>query len=405
MSTWRLTLHERPYTAAPWEETLIAELTDARSRQLTQELNKAAQLTFTMDGRAPAAALIQELAHEVIAWRDAVPYFRGIVGQAEDELTEQSHVTVFTCHDYVAMLARRYLTAPLDYENVAQDDIVAGLVGVASGMHTSSGTSLAPGSWLPLTVTPVNQDGTPRAAGTSPVRVRQYAGQSVIGDLVDQLAHVINGFDYDARPAWADAGGGTTTDHLRVFYPYQGIDRTGPGDVVLEYGGALAALTRSVTSADYGNYVRVIGNNASSDPLAPQLYAEDWNADANNVGQVPVGLWQNIDSGADVTDVTTLAQQAAGDLNLSGVLIPSYSATLREGTYREGIFNMGDSVPLVVKSGRLDVSGSLVRIIGLVFDITDDGAENVGLTLGRPLNTLVDMMRGTEADVNALLRR
>ena len=403
MTVWRLTLHHRPFTAAPWEETLISELPGARSRRLERELNKPAQLTFTMDGRAPATALVTELVHEVIAWRAGVPYFRGIVGQAEDQITEQGHTVNFTCHDYLAMLNRRYLTHAIDFENWNQDDIVTNLLYWAStNMQTSGGATLAPGSFLPLAVRALNPDGTARAAGVSPSRIRVYSAQSNVGELVDQLAHVINGFDYDARPAWLDAEGGTTEDWLRVFWPQQGTTR-GP---VLEYGGAVSSLTRTVASDTYGNYVRVIGNNESTDPLAPQIYAEqvEWDQ-ANNVGAVPIGLWQDIDTGADVTDTTTLQEVADGHLDLSGVLIPSYSVELREGVYQEGIFDIGDSVPLVVKSGRLDVGPEPVRILGMSFEPTDDGAENVGLTLGRAPTSLVDMMRATEADVNALARR
>ena len=150
--------------------------------------------------------------------------------------------------------------------------------------------------------------------------------------------------------------------------------------------------------------MRVIGNNASADPAAAQKYSEASNADANNVSVLPVGLWQAIDQGADVTDQSTLDSQAAGDLNRSGVLVPSYTLGLRAGTYHEGTVNIGDTVPLVIRSGRLNVSSS-VRVLGLAFDIGEDGQEDVEVTVGRPLTTLADMLAGTAADVNALARR
>ena len=122
------------------------------------------------------------------------------------------------------------------------------------------------------------------------------------------------------------------------------------------------------------------------------MFSEAWNDDADDVTVVPVGLWQRAESASDVSIQSTLDDQAAGDLAYSGVLIPSYTLGLRPGTYHEGFVNMGDTVPLVIRSGRLDVTGS-VRVVGFAFDIGEDGAEDVTLSVGRPLTSLVDMMR------------
>lgn len=110
------------------------------------------------------------------------------------------------------------------------------------------------------------------------------------------------------------------------------------------------------------------------------------------------------ENAADVSVGTTLDQQALGWLNQKGVLIPSYTLGLRPGAYRDGSINMGDTVPVVIASGRLDVTTSL-RVVGITFKIGDDGEEDVELAVGRPLTTLVDMLAGTAADVDALARR
>ena len=399
---WRLTLHRRAFSDVGWQSTLISELPGAYGRQLVQAWNAPAQFTFTLPGRTAAALLVSELQTDVIAWRynaatgTDVPYFRGVVGQSEDQLTEQEHVVTFTCHDYAAMLARRYVTRALAYNNVDQDAVAADLLAKAhTSLLSGSLTNMLPGSWLPLTVQQVNGDGSPRAAMSGQLRIRNYAAQASYGELLAQLGAVQNGFDWDVVPQ-ARYGPGTTGDYLRVFYPTQGVARGEPW----EYGGAIATVTRSTNSADYGNYVRVVGNTAA----ATGIYSEAFNADANNVGVTPIGLWQAIDSAADVSLQATLDQQAAGDLNRSGVLVPSYSLGLRAGAYHEGAVNIGDTVPLVIKSGRLNVNAS-VRVLGLTFDIGDDGQEDVKVTVGRPLTTLADMLAGTQADVNALARR
>jgi hypothetical protein len=402
---WRLTLHRRSFAAYAWPaDTSIVELTGARSRRLELGWNEPAKLTFTVDGRSPAAAYIQELTTDVYAWRwddtagaDRL-LFRGVVAQSEDTVSEQSHAVNLTCHDYLAVMIRRFLTAGADlvYTATDQDDIVADLARRASaGMAAGNGTTFAPGSQLPLAVSRVNPDGTARAAKSGQVRDRTYAGQTSIGQAITDLAAVINGFDVDVRPA-ADTDG---LDYLRVFYPSRGVGRT---DTPLVYGSSVAAFTRSVNSSEYANYVRVMGETPSS---GPQLYAEAWNADANDVGRAPVGLWMDGENASDVNQLATLQQKAAGDLASSGVLVPSYTLTLRPGWYRPGYPNLGDTVPLVLRTGRLDVSAT-VRVLGLAFAISDDGAgEDVDVTVGRPARTLTALFRDTRRDIDALARR
>jgi hypothetical protein len=100
----------------------------------------------------------------------------------------------------------------------------------------------------------------------------------------------------------------------------------------------------------------------------------------------------------------TLAQRAQGDVALSGVLTPVYTLTLRPGTYTFGAFGIGDTLPLIVNSGRLAVN-TTVRILGITWNVGDDGQEDVTLTVGRPPTTLANLLAANNRDVNALNRR
>lgn len=405
---WRLTLHNRQFADVAWGTTMIAELSDARSRQLEQSLNSPAQLTFVLPGNSPAASLIKELSQDVILWRWSesagrdVAYFRGIVSHSEDELSEQTHTVTFTCHDYLAMMQRRWTTALWNFHQTEQDAIVSSFWQWSTRVSTSNGTSLQPGSYLPFRPWTVNPDGSRRSIPSGQLRDRNYIAAQNIGTLLDDLAHVIGGFDYDIVPGWRfDTA--QTWDYLRIFYPSQGIDRT--SQFVLEYGGAVSTLTRTIDSSAYANYQWLIGGVPDGSPDGtPPLFGEHWNADANNVTVTPVGLWSNVDNASDVVLQSTLDEQSQGALDISGVLIPQYTAVLRPGFYREGLLNMGDTVPLVVNSGRLHVEDS-IRIMGITFDIGDDGQEDVSLTLGRSAFSLIDLLRNQAADVNALARR
>jgi hypothetical protein len=420
---WRVMLVTRMFTLDTggvngWSLRVLSELTGARSRVLTQQWNQSAQFIFTMDGDDPATAMVSELATDVVVlrWNEYagygyVPVFRGIVAQSEDEISD-SHVVNFTCHDYLAMLQRRFYTSPnlWNFTNVDQDSIAAQLLSYASAVPSGSGsTSFSPGSFLPLVAYNVNPDGTSRSVASGQVRVRAFTGQSNIGELLDDLAHVIQGFDYDTVP-WASGMPNLQRDPVRIFYPSQGVSRS---DVTLVFGstdlGGVASLTRSVNSADYANYQRVLGNNGDSDTSTPQLFSEAWNSDANNVTVNPVGLWQAADNAADVNQQATLDQQAQGNLALSGLLVPSYSLNLAPNAYRWGFPNMGDTVGLVVQSGRLNVTSlppaGGVRVVGITYTIGDDGQEDVDLTVGRPSTQLFNPLIQSSRDVNALARR
>jgi hypothetical protein len=170
---------------------------------------------------------------------------------------------------------------------------------------------------------------------------------------------------------------------------------------VLNFPGTITALTRSLTSADYSNYWRTVGNNQTADQTAPQLYGEAWTTDAFNLG---TGVWMTGDQDTDQYATAYLGQIAQGRLNVGSVLVPTYTLTLRAGFYYRGAFNIGDTVPVVIQSGRLNVSTSL-RVLGITYEPTDDGDEKVTVTVGRAPTTLADLLGEQAADVRALSRR
>jgi hypothetical protein len=329
----------------------------------------------------------------VIAWRwdDTqgfdVPMFRGIVGQSEDQIAD-AHVVTFTCHDYAAMLGRRFNQAAIAITSADQDDIVNTLLTAATSgqTHGTGNTPFGAASYLPLARMLCNPDGTTRGLSAT-LRQRNYNAQTAMLQAVGDLAAVQGGFDFDVLPIGMPDH---QTDALRVFYPSQGVTRSSP---VLNYGGTVAAVTRTIASDDYANYVRYVGNNVWGD------YA---NADASGT---TVGEWARPENASDVTIAATLVEQAAGEVMYLGVLTPAYTVTLRPGVYYAGLFNMGDTLPLVIKSGRLNIPGTPARVISLTFDIGDDGNEDVAVGLGRPVKPLTALIGRNATDIDALARR
>jgi hypothetical protein len=411
---WRFTLHARTFSQATgdcptWRDTMLAQLDGARGRRLDQLWNQSAQAVFTLDGHDPAAALIQELGTELYAWRwddttgADVCFFRGVITQSEDQISEQAHVVTFTAWDYLKLLDRRRMAATVQTVMNAWDQDALADWAVRDSWY---GGTYAPGSNLPLLVGMVDPAGAARLS-SGVLRDRTYPGSSYYGQLFADLARVSGGFDYDVLPEPRTLGLGLANaygplplgvDAVRVFYPRQGVTRT---DMALVYGSNVSTVTRAVSSADYANNIRTLGNNGSANPAAAQLYADASNTDAS--GTV-VGLWQDVQNAADVTIAATLSDQAAGALALEGVLTPTYTLGLRPGTYTPGSPNMGDTVPLVVQSGRLNVN-TTVRVVGISYDIGDDGNTDVALTVGRPRVDLGQVLNATQRDVDALARR
>jgi hypothetical protein len=395
---WRLTLHKRPFTPATLASTIIAELADARGRRLEQAWNTPAMLTFTLDGRSQSAALIEELVHDVVAWRwddqtgQEFAVFRGTITQSEDQLTTENHVTTYTCHDYAATLTRRLLTSTYTVTARDQDLIAGDLLSRATAVSMSSGASLSPACFLPIGLLACNPDGSLRGL-SGQNRDRTYYGSQNIGTALDDLAKITNGFDYDVAPSAVD-----DHDSLRIFYPQQGVTRT--GGIALQYGSTVATVTRSVNSADYANYVRVLGNNQSANPT-PQFYGE---AAAAGAATTPAGIWMLADDAADVTVAAALGEKAVGDIALNAILVPHYTLGLAPGAYSWGNPNMGDTVPLIIQSGRLDVN-TTVRVLGIAYDIGDDGQEDVTLTVSRPATRFSDFFNRSAQDIKSLARR
>lgn len=405
---WRLTLHKRAYAANldPVLDLFLAEVMDWRSLNLVQKLNYAAQLVFALDGTSAAASLIEELTTDVVAWRwdevsgKDIAVFRGLVAQAVDSLSETVDTVTFTAHDYETMTGRRLLGGGVSYQQLDQDSLVSSLLNLAQTVpYTSYGESLLPGSYFPLTVDPCYPDGSQSRPLSGQLRDRAYAAQTDLEQAFEELAAVQGGFDWDVVPGLRYTS--HVNDQLRIFYPNQGVDRP---DVVLEYGGSVASLTRSTNSADFANYWRVIG--ASSDPTdstAPPLWSDAIDPSATDVVTYPQGLFMSGDNASDVTIQATLDQKAQGDLAAS-FLEPAYTLGLTPGAYSWGNPNMGDTVRLIVNAGRLDEDTS-TRVVGITYDAGDAGQEDVTLALGRASLIFPDLFTAQKRDINALARR
>jgi hypothetical protein len=216
--------------------------------------------------------------------------------------------------------------------------------------------------------------------------------------MIDQLAAVINGFDWGCEPTNPGQGVGGYPCQPYVWFPNRGVAKT----FTAEYGSTLSHLTRTVDSTTFANWVRNDGQPASGG-------AALWVSSAGDVVTNPQlhaeGLWPEGISNPSTTNTTTLQQQSDGRLGLDSILTPSYALTLVPNAWQaKSDAWLGDTIGVRVVSGRLNVN-TTARIIQVDITVDDEMVETVTPTVARAVATLGDVLSDTQSQLDALSRR
>ena len=336
----------------------LTDLRGARNIKAKFRLNEPSSLSWTLPHSDPACAMLTELSTDVTLWRNGVRLERCRVGSTSDDLNADTGTATYAALDYRALLSRRILPMNLlgpewVFTQVDQSAIAWRLVELAQTRGVWGQILGAPsGSWLGLT----------RGLGqtTGVLRDRTYLEGQEVGEKIQQLSDVINGFDWAISP----------TGDFDVYYPRRGVPRS----FVAHWGSNVAAVSRTVDASHYATIVRQSGADD-----VPSQYAV-----VEDVDERPGGSWHVQVGDPDVLEESTLVEKAQAELE-ARQLIPSYSLTLAPGTWRgpENLW-LGDTLRLVVQSGhRLNVDTD-VRVIEIEVDVGDDGGETVRLICDRP---------------------
>lgn len=351
-------------TIDPTGWTEQSDLTAATAKKLTVYLDQPHEITFDMNGMHPEALLIGELFCDVIAYHDngdgtgPVKQVRARVGPTSDTADGTSITTNYKALSYRELLGRKILydgDSILTYAATVaqtQENIAWNLIAAAQGR--TNGT---------LGIT----RGTPAASSGVSV-IHPFEAGMVVGEQVAQVAATDTGFDWDIGPDLV----------YMTYYPLRGRT-TLAGQFPLDYGGSVASFTRSVEPADYANAVRVSGgtpDGGSAPTPSAQTSAEV------TAGTAVQGRWERQLSDQDLLTTALVAKRATKLLSDAQVLQPTYSMTLTPGMWT-GPADMwlGDTVPVLIQAGRLNVDTSL-RVTSMEFGIGDDGDDKVTVTLG-----------------------
>ena len=338
-------------------------LTRAQDRRYTARLTDNSDLSFSINGRTPQAAAITELrtdVHLLFTGEDGETQIldRLRVGSTRDSIEDASHTVEVTCLDYRAVLERRILygTDTLVFTGEDQTDIAWSLINSTQN-HAAGDLGIRKGIITDF---------------TGVTRDRTYEAGDSIGQRIQELSEVLDGFDWDILPE------GASGLAFRAWYPQRGSQR----GVVLILGGMVASLTREVNPSDYANAIRYTG--AAGDDENPGPTPVEREAGYLSLEGYPEGRWDAVFGDDSLTTQAALEDRAQWQLAQSQVVTPVYTVRLKRGAWKgpDHIW-LGDTVQLVVPSGRLDVT-TQQRVYEIAIDMDGDGGESVELTLGGP---------------------
>lgn len=336
MAIWKYVL-----SGPPPSGTELQELRAAYGRRLTLRIDGVSDAQYTVHGRDPEAAIVTQLATDLIIYRDSTKVFRGRVITETDDLSGDDHYCQFSAINYRGMLGKRFV-------GVAGKDFTTIDVGAIAFTLISDSQALTGGNWG---IT----DGAGASAGV--VHTIHYDPGSNIQEMLNNLGHrATGGFEWDIDPVMA----------FNRYYPTRG-SATG---AILDFGGVVAKVHRALQSTDFANAVILTGDQVTTPTRSV----------SGSVGTDPQGLWETFAGYPDIKEQATLATRATWALSVTNTIRPTWTVTLDVGKWDPGTMGLGDTVKLVVITGRLSVS-ALHRIIEINISIGNDGDEAVTLGL------------------------
>lgn len=356
MAHWQFIVTRTPTAGG----AAVAELTAARTRRLSWGLDEPAKVSWTIPGRHPQTALIEEMETDLVVARDGVALFRGRINTSDDTLSENVHTCTFAATDYRGVLDRRIIWpgSTIQFTQVDQAAIAQRLITDTQALG-SLGINVG-------------------AATTGVKRDRTYEVGAEVGDLIGNLGRVAGGFDWDISP----------TLDLRIWYPARGD--TAP-NFVAEHGRNVWALRRTVSSTDFANALRYSG-------------ADTLTAVTRTIAPGPEGRWERQYGDPDIVNASTLNETADGALAAVSTIEPSYAVTLRQGGWNPDLVWLGDVIRLVARSGRLDLN-TTSRVVGVEIDLGESGEEEVRLQLDRYRFNFTERLADYQYRLDKLERR
>lgn len=385
--------------------SVVRELNAGSSRRVTFNLSEAHEASVTIDGFDPAAREIVELSTDLYVFRRRATgqprelLYRGRIGKTADACSADGHEVTVPSISYKGVLKRRLLMTGFSSANSAYT--VGDSSGTGRGQRWNQVDQMQIAWELVDGIQQLaNGDlGIVNGIGQSSGKLRDRTFQmgDSIAEQLDSLSDVIDGFDWDITPTYTNGASGLRLDR---WYRERGIVR----NEVLAYlqsGSNLLSVQRQVDSSDFANAIRSKGRAPESsgsvqgvEPAPVERYATPG----------PEGRWDKLFD-EDSTTAAGLAERADWRVADASLIRPSYTVELKPGVWRgPDHFWLGDTVKLVVQSGRLNVQTD-VRVQTIDIAIDDNGDEQVSVTLGYPKKDFRSKMSEIDRRLARLERR
>lgn len=325
----------------------LGELKQARQKQLTIELNRPGSLSFTLPIADRDAYLVDPVRTCVLAYRDNILIWSGPVWIVAEKLIEEQ--VQVTCLGWSEILFHRLIQpsqAPVTYSSVDAGTIAQNLLAFANAQGQTP--ALAPSS-------------TFISAGTTTASITRtitYTSLQNIGQAIQQLSDIENGFDFYITPG---------TRVMDIYYPRLGVDQTGillgAGDVSIK---GLAQVGRNIDASRMANRTWVVGAHETG-------FAEDTTSQSTYI------MLEDTYQLTDVTDSTILAAYANAELAVRYLpLVFVEFDVFPAATFRMfRNFNIGDIIYISARKGRMQFTRQAARVFGATITIDDGGVERV----------------------------
>ena len=337
---------------------------DAQQIRGTWRLDGHAEVTVDTDGRTLAAVSVGDFDTDLIVGRDGQRLHRGVLVPS-DTVDGDRHTTTLASYDYRWRLGTRRILDTLVFDQTDQEAVGWGIID-----HLQAQT----GGDLGITRNPGRQ--------LSKLRDKTYDPGDQAQQRLDELGRIIDGHEWEIGP-----------DLVFRTWP---AGRGRAGVTVLIWGGNVDQVARQADVGTFANAVRVTGDAETTVPVV---------ATVDDLATTPRLRW-DVDVAASSTKrQTSVAGRAAGEVRQRSKVAAGWKVTLTSGWWSPDRLWLGDTVRLIVRSGRLDVD-TAVRVVEVSVDVDlTSGAETVTASLDAPPPDMSSQWRRLVRRLNELEQR
>jgi hypothetical protein len=221
------------------------------------------------------------------------------------------------------------------------------------------------------------------------LRDRTYPGyeNKELGEAIEQLSAVIDGFDFAVEIGWSNSG--ALTKQIRLQYPRRGRAFTATG-LTFEVGRNVTTFSWPSDGTRYANVVQFVGDGDGPAALRTTRAATG-EVFPSSVGGRGMPIIEEILTRSDISRQSTLNAMADAALAARArpVVVPEISVRADIDPIF-GSYVCGDSCRVLMQPGTSprfpDGFDQVMRIVGWQVQVADDGTEEVRLELGEAPN-------------------